>query len=383
MTPLLGRPTVFIPRPHFALSHSLFPLLPTFFSYGARLAPWWTTGCSIGHAPFSACLPACLHVAYFNSSNQPHRVTCWFFWKMCCAKMMMTTTGEKRRRRRKGRQAIFHQRATRNRRQHGPIDNTPYAAAAVGKRARHAYWGENAMGNCNSKLSAENRCPNQKCQLKKKERRNREIHFSLRRWTKPLRYVGDATSFLSTIGIEEKMFSLRLTDSSANRGEGKGSSSFSFFLISRFLFFGLERKVLLHRPPPPAYVREARNFRFVRFTPKHLPSWSRCAARLVNSKWIGNKWVFGYLVPCRVLSPTKKRTNIGGTYPSLSAGRGLVTTRFYLYTFMLLLVFRFFAHVALGTLLFFSLFLVAFFLSFLFFLFHHPFCLGPYSIHSV
>ena len=180
------------------------------------------------------------------------------------------------------------------------------------------------------------------------------------------------------------MFSLRLTDSSANRGEGKGSSSFSFFLISRFLFFGLERKVLLHRPPPPAYVREARNFRFVRFPPpKHLPSWSRCAARLVNSKWIGNKWVFGYLVPCRVLSPTKKRTNIGGTYPSLSAGRGLVTTRFYLYTFMLLLVFRFFAHVALGTLLFFSLFLVAFFLSFLFFLFHHPFCLGPYSIHSV
>ena len=116
-------------------------------------------------------LPACLHVAYFNSSNQPHRVTCWFFWKMCCAKMMMTTTGEKRRRRRKGRQAIFHQRATRNRRQHGPIDNTPYAAAAVGKRARHAYWGENAMGNCNSKLSAENRCPNQKCQLKKKERK--------------------------------------------------------------------------------------------------------------------------------------------------------------------------------------------------------------------
>ena len=161
MTPLLGRPTVFIPRPHFALSHSLFPLLPTFFSYGARLAPWWTTGCSIGHAPFSACLPACLHVAYFNSSNQPHRVTCWFFWKMCCAKMMMTTTGEKRRRRRKGRQAIFHQRATRNRRQHGPIDNTPYAAAAVGKRARHAYWGENAMEiaipSCQQRIAAQTR----------------------------------------------------------------------------------------------------------------------------------------------------------------------------------------------------------------------------------
>ena len=108
-----------------------------------------------------ACLPACLHVAYFNSSNQPHRVTCWFFWKMCCAKMMTTTTGEKRRRRRKGRQAIFHQRATRNRRQHGPIDNTPYAAAAVGKRARHAYWGENAMEiaipSCQQRIAAQTR----------------------------------------------------------------------------------------------------------------------------------------------------------------------------------------------------------------------------------
>ena len=165
----------------------------------------------------------------------------------------------------------------------------------------------------------------------------------------------------------------------------RGKRLVLFLFLSYFSvpFFRFREKGAVASPTTTGLRAWGEKFSLCEVPPKHLPSWSRCAARLVNSKWIGNKWVFGYLVPCRVLSPTKKRTNIGGTYPSLSAGRGLVTTRFYLYTFMLLLVFRFFAHVALGTLLFFSLFLVAFFLSFLFFLFHHPFCLGPYSIHSV
>lgn len=58
MTPVLNRLTVFIPRPHFALS--LFFL----FFFISLLSPCWPPNSSIGHAPFQ--------VAYFSGAVTNH-----------------------------------------------------------------------------------------------------------------------------------------------------------------------------------------------------------------------------------------------------------------------------------------------------------------------